>query len=78
MYNIEKCIPIPPQGRSPGPPSKYPWAQMEVGDSFFVPGAPPKGVAKQLKSAASQQATRHGRRYATRLVEGGVRVWRIS
>ena len=34
MYQIEKCIPVPPVTR--GPETKYPFAEMEVSDSFFV------------------------------------------
>lgn len=34
MYQIEKGIPVPPVTR--GPETKYPFAEMEVSDSFFV------------------------------------------
>ena len=34
MFTIEKGIPLPPVTR--GPETKYPFADMEVDDSFFV------------------------------------------
>lgn len=68
---IEKGIPLP----SRQIPKKYPFGEMEVGDSFFV-----SDVSVGLLHA-------HARRYAPwrytcrTVVEGdvkGVRVWRIE
>lgn len=76
-FKIEKGHPMP-EFKS-GAQNKYPWAQMEVGDSFFVPGS----TAQKMRSAASHQAKRHPpKRYICRkeVVDGvqGVRVWRVE
>lgn len=52
---------------------------MEVGDSFFVPGATGR-VQNNLANCGRAFARTNApdRKFATRLVEGGVRVWRIA
>ena len=72
-YKIEKGFPIPlPCKRGK---AKYPWRELEVGDSFFVAGA--KSVI--IASSANGFAARHpGLNFVCRQVEGGVRVWRIA
>lgn len=69
MIQVDKQIPIPPKQRP-----KYPWATMEIGDSFFVDGP----GATMFQSGASSNAKRYGIKVATRRVAGGVRVWRIA
>ena len=54
--------------------AKYPFANMQVGDSFFVPGKKSKNMAGSVANAAR---TRNAK-YATRAVDGGVRVWRTE
>jgi hypothetical protein len=69
-FNIEKGIPVPRRGTA----RTYPFHEMEVGDSFFVKD----GNANYIGGAARQYAHHTGRKYATRKVEGGVRVWRVE
>jgi len=69
---IEKGVPLPATGT--GRPSIYPWRKMDIGDSFFIPGTTTKKFAGQ----AGRAAIRTGRRFSTRTVDGGVRVWRIA
>jgi hypothetical protein len=73
MIKIDKGIPIPPRGKGP----KYPFAQMSIGDSFFV--AESKNT---LSSSSCQHAKRLGGKFSMRAtVEDGVtgyRVWRIE
>ena len=84
-FKIEKGIPIPPKaergGNSAGRLGIYPWKEMEVGDSFFIP-AKDRGDAKiiQLRvgSAAKNQWQNHGRVIVTRSLPGGIRVWRAE
>lgn len=75
-YIIEKNIEIPPkQSRRK---TCYPWEGMQVGDSFLVPGP---GTAEQqgkIGNAAYSRSNQDGRKYTTRCVEGGVRVWRTA
>lgn len=81
-FQIEKNVPMPERGGahrgrpSKYHPTKYPWAEMEVGDSFFSPsdGAAPA----TMRDSASRAGKRLGRRFAVHLAEGGVRVWRTG
>lgn len=72
MYKIEDNVPAPcaPVGR----PAKYPFPALNVGQSFFVP----QGDRKTLSVCASRVATKLGRAFAVRQVDGGVRAWRIK
>lgn len=76
---VEKDIPIPEASHRK---RRYPLDQMEVGDSFLVPTDPAMTFRKLQAKASSSVAYAHGtlggRRFVTRQVEGGVRVWRIA
>jgi len=63
-YEIEKDVPIPATTK------KYPWNDMEVGDSFFIPDGQPCASASHRK--------RYGEDHTTRKVEGGIRIWRVK
>lgn len=79
-FTIDKNVPVPASTAGRGP--TYPFAAMQIGDSFFVPatGEAVKKRAAGLSRAASAHAKKNeGRKYTTRKVEGGgVRVWRIA
>jgi hypothetical protein len=68
MIVIEKDIAIPNLRR------KYPWKDMQVGDSFFIEGI----VITKITATAYQTGLRLGRKFLSRTVENGVRVWRIE
>lgn len=53
---------------------KYPFREMQVGDSFFVPAVP---IGK-LAGSASYVQRQTGYKFRLRTVEGGVRVWRVQ
>jgi hypothetical protein len=76
QFKIESGVPIPT-----GPvlrKSKYPLAGMQPGDSFFVPGAK-VSIQKSVRAAASVFSARNkGTEFTARLVEGGLRVWRVK
>jgi len=73
---IEKNIPMErDQAGGAGRPPKYPFANMEIGDSIFVEGA--KIPCKEY-IAAQQFASRHGWKFSGRRIDGGVRIWRIE
>lgn len=78
MFEIEKGVPL--LGKGSGTPyAKWPFREMEVGDSFLCPiPATDKAACGRLSSAVSWWGTRHKQKFATRKVEGGVRVWRIA
>lgn len=75
IFKIEKSIPIPEaRGRRA---KKYPFEQMEVGDSFFVPleeGKSPSAIHASIATAKH----RLGINLTTAREEGGIRVWRIA
>jgi hypothetical protein len=73
-FKIEKGVPIPPRR---GRQSKYPVAELGSGESFLVPvGAfkKPQSVVSTLYAAAK----RSGVKVSVRIMDDGVRVWRIK
>jgi len=78
---IDKNVPMPVmQGRE----SKYPFSEMEVGDSFFVAGM----TSNQMNNASSHYRKKHGWSFICRNVEfydegpginvKGARIWRVK
>jgi hypothetical protein len=79
MINLDYDVPLPSKHRSRG---KYPWREMTVGSSFFLPK--PQGSVSALARAA-RKAT--GFQFETRAVVetgsdgkavAGTRVWRVE
>lgn len=69
-FKIEKGI-APPDGRC----TKYPFDQMDVGDSFEAPDS------INVRRSASSYAKRHNKAFTCRKPERGakvVRVWRTA
>jgi hypothetical protein len=77
-FAIEKNIPLAPVVRKE---SDYPFALLEVGDSFLVPATAEdyQRVRQHVASYAHRQhkVFKTGK-YCTRKAEGGVRVWRTA
>jgi hypothetical protein len=65
MYKIEKDIPIP------RPRRKYPFEDMEVGDSVFVEGKRPQDFSSYFWRYKPMKST-------CRSLNGGTRIWRIK
>ena len=65
-FKIEKNIP------APGRRAKYPFAEMEVGDSFEAP------ESAKLRTAAYNAGKKSGRKFTCRTHDGALRVWRIK
>lgn len=73
---IEKNIPLPAARCAANGGSRYPFAEMGVGDSIFVEGQDTTGpVAAAARVYAHRVKTK---RFSARKVEGGVRIWRIE
>lgn len=73
MIEVEKNIPIPQKkGRAP----KYPFSDMNVGDSFEVVDAPKNTVL----NAANQWSKRHNKKakFTIRFEDGKTRIWRTK
>jgi hypothetical protein len=76
MYEIENNIPVPePRSRS-----TYPFANMEIEDSFFVPCDldAVRTIERRVSASAAQYGRRHSTKYVTRREDNGVRVWRVE
>jgi hypothetical protein len=71
-FEIEKGIPVPEYAGRGGRTNKYPWEDMEVGDSFFVPAEGKKSPPRW------HHRKERGERYHVRRMEGGWRVWRLE
>lgn len=69
MFKIEKGVPIPKPVRT----SKYPFAQMDIGDSFCVEDAK---IAKNIISNAIR--TSRDKKFSSRKEGDHYRIWRIA
>lgn len=71
-YRIEKNIPIPP---SKGP-SKYPFKDLEIGDSFKVYDE--ENGSRKIQMYACVMGRRLDKKFVTRKNNGFVRIWRVK
>lgn len=74
---IEKNIPVP-TGRLHG---KYPFDDLEVGDSFLVPSSGNGEIQDRRKASSAvhrQTFVLKRGKYITRRVDGGIRIWRTA
>lgn len=83
QIKIDKGVPIPPRLRPGPPPSKYPWRQLAIGDSFvYPPAATLRQTLTRAASACAYRKSDHGETYTIRTVEENgqrvVRVWRVA
>ena len=75
MYKIEAGIAIPSANRyKGGRKSKYPFADLKVGESFLVPSKTTMSFGATVQTARK----RTGFTFTTRNVDGGVRIWRTA
>ena len=77
-YPIENGIPIPEEHpRGSGRKSRYPFRQLQVGDSFFVPSRHKQfSHERQLCTAFHKAREIHGYNLQWRAVPDGFRIWR--
>jgi hypothetical protein len=59
IYKIDKGIEVPGMNRRKG---RYPWAELEVGDSFFIPSE----EVSDPRSAMFHAGERMGRKFTLR------------
>lgn len=64
---IDKGIPLPDNR------NRFPWAEMEVLDSFFIEGA-----NHRVHYTAVPNKSHKPKKFTQRKVKGGVRIWRIE
>jgi hypothetical protein len=79
LIEIDKHLPIPqrtrqkPRGK-PGPKCKYPWLEMQIGDSILV-------STVNYRSAVGLAwcvSTKYGRKFKAYEIDGAFRIWRIG
>lgn len=70
MYEIEKNVPIPPSQKA----GRFPYEELDVGDSFKVSGIKLQSVCNSNYRAWKKT----GRKFTARQEEDGVRVWRVQ
>lgn len=72
MYPLASDNPMPETAkkRARGAPPKYPYAQMEVGDSF--------AFEQEEKTRIQCSSHAYGRRHGVRFTVRGDRIWRVE
>ena len=68
-YRVSKKIAIPANGA--GREAKYPFPELEIGDSFEV-------YTKNEKNAARKRFENRNQRIVTRSTLNGFRIWRVA
>ena len=72
MYKVEKNVPMPTYSGKKGV-SKYPFKEMEVGDSFEFKGSKPT-----IDAAVNRFSKILDYKFTVRKVENGFRIWRTK
>lgn len=54
--------------------NKYPWHQMNVGDSFLFP----QNIKSANTYSVASNASKNGKQFLTRSTPDGYRCWRVS
>lgn len=76
QMKIDKDVPMPKAKAK----LKYPFNEMNVGDSFEVPCTKEESKAMQIKLASSSgmYGRKYGAKFTTRQSENGIRIWRTA
>ncbi len=73
---IEKGVPfVCGRARANAARTKYPWAEMEVGDSFL---APSDKTLNAMSTACSYHSRKSGRTFRASTTPEGIRVHRLA
>ena len=75
---IDKQYPVPEACRRTGKkgrPNIYPFHDMEIGDSIFLEG---QGHNSGARGSVKSFSARYGKKFSSRIVDGGIRIWRIA
>lgn len=75
LFIVEKNIKMPSAKKKKKRAEKYPWARMEVGDSFFVPN---KSTGAMSAAAVLAKKRHPTKKFSVRTMTDGVRVWRTA
>lgn len=60
--------------------AKWPWRQLEIGESFLMPfdHRPPMTLQQRASAQCVMTGVRLGKKFSTRMTDEGVRVWRVA
>lgn len=74
----ERRVPMPKSRR--GRKAIYPFEKMKVGDSFLAPvtGTDSRKIESKRCSIFNCARKHKPKRFITRVVNGGIRVWRVA
>ena len=76
MIQIEKGVPLP---KNTTRKTKYPFREMEVGDSFFITDKiDAEKTRKKVSAAATMFCLQRDCKFKTQTFDTGVRIWRIK
>lgn len=73
MYKIDKGIKRSMR-QAPMWARSYPWHEMDIGDSFFIP----EGTVAHPYGVISMPNKYYDKKFACSKVKGGHRIWRIK
>lgn len=73
---LEQGVEIPPIRYAKQP--LYPYAQMQVGDSFALPADADGKVERSLRASSYRHGRLKGGKFVVRVVEDKVRVWKVE
>lgn len=73
---IRKGVPLPRRNGGGRGNAKYPWHEMEVGDSFVFPAGVTRGTNYRAAFAANERYA--PKKFATRSTPEGFCCWRIA
>jgi len=79
IFQIERNIPMPEPSK--GVRNKYPWAKLQIDESFLVPCGEYEvpELMNSLTSCRAAAQRKTGFRFSLRKIKGqGVRVWRTK
>jgi hypothetical protein len=76
MYQVES-VELP---QAKGKKGIYPFKTLQVGESFLIEASPEQMTKTQRKMSALcvMSGKRHGKKFVTRRVDNGVRIFRIE
>lgn len=70
MIKIDKNVPLPKMQSH----AKYPFMNMDIGESFFVN----KDIVTEVRNAAHMIGKRKGLKFTVRKISEGYRCWRVE
>ena len=76
-FKIEKDVPLPRATWRTAP--EYPFAEMEIGDSFYVPKVKQGTLRSRVEAFKKRHSGIHlNKKFALRTIRDGIRVWRTK